>query len=183
LQNRVFGEADFLVRTLSLRFNSIAFRAQDGPCGLCGLVACGPAWAPSGQDHMEPARQWENPEEQTGVRECGVPEATFMSNRVLAAVPHSTIVPPCDHGLLDLSKMLAELRHELEQLNHAIVVLQRISLGQGKRRGRSPKWMTGTTPPARTERKRRTLNPESRARISAAVRKGWAKERKAEAGS
>ena len=37
--------------------------------------------------------------------------------------------------------MLAELRTEREQISEAIDVLQRLAAGQGKRRGRPPKWM------------------------------------------
>ena len=39
--------------------------------------------------------------------------------------------------------MLAELRNEREQVEQAIMVLERIARGRGKRRGRPPKWMTG----------------------------------------
>lgn len=38
--------------------------------------------------------------------------------------------------------MLSELRQERAQIEEAILVLQRLSLGQGKRRGRPPAWMT-----------------------------------------
>ena len=43
---------------------------------------------------------------------------------------------------MDINKMLNDLRMEREQLSEAILVLERLSLGQGKRRGRPPKWMT-----------------------------------------
>jgi hypothetical protein len=42
---------------------------------------------------------------------------------------------------MDILKMLGELRHERSQIEEAILVLQRLSLGQGKRRGRPPAWM------------------------------------------
>ena len=38
--------------------------------------------------------------------------------------------------------MLAELRTEREQVEEAIIVLERLARGQGKRRGRPPAWMT-----------------------------------------
>ena len=38
--------------------------------------------------------------------------------------------------------MLAELRTERVQVEEAIVVLERLARGQGKRRGRPPAWMT-----------------------------------------
>ena len=40
--------------------------------------------------------------------------------------------------------MLAELRAEREQVEEAILVLERMAGGRGKRQGRPPKWMTGT---------------------------------------
>jgi hypothetical protein len=45
-------------------------------------------------------------------------------------------------GKMDINKMLADLRMEREQISEAIVVLERLTIGQGKRRGRPPKWMT-----------------------------------------
>jgi hypothetical protein len=43
---------------------------------------------------------------------------------------------------VDINRMLNDLRTEREQLSEAILVLERLSLGEGKRRGRPPKWMT-----------------------------------------
>jgi hypothetical protein len=43
---------------------------------------------------------------------------------------------------MDINKMLAELRTEREQVEEAIIVLERLARGQGKRRGRPPAWMT-----------------------------------------
>jgi hypothetical protein len=43
---------------------------------------------------------------------------------------------------MDILKMLAELRAERERTEEAIAVLERLARGQGKRRGRPPKWMT-----------------------------------------
>ena len=37
--------------------------------------------------------------------------------------------------------MLAELRHEREQIEEAILTLERLSQGRTKRRGRPPAWM------------------------------------------
>lgn len=42
---------------------------------------------------------------------------------------------------MDLLKMLADLRHEREQIEEAIVTLERLARGRGKRRGRPPAWM------------------------------------------
>jgi hypothetical protein len=43
---------------------------------------------------------------------------------------------------MNLDKMLAELRTEREQVEEAILVLERMAVGRGRRRGRPPKWMT-----------------------------------------
>ena len=40
--------------------------------------------------------------------------------------------------------MLADLREQREAIDQAIMVLERIALGQSKRRGRPPAWMTAT---------------------------------------
>jgi hypothetical protein len=44
---------------------------------------------------------------------------------------------------VDILKMLAELRAEREQVEEAIIVLERMARGRGRRRERPPKWMTG----------------------------------------
>lgn len=43
---------------------------------------------------------------------------------------------------MDVSKILAELRQEREQLEEAIMSLERLAVGRGKRRGRPPAWMS-----------------------------------------
>jgi hypothetical protein len=43
---------------------------------------------------------------------------------------------------MDVAKILAELRQEREQLEEAIVSLERLAQGRGKRRGRPPAWMS-----------------------------------------
>ena len=42
---------------------------------------------------------------------------------------------------MDVSKILVELRQEREQIEEAIMSLERLARGQGKRRGRPPAWM------------------------------------------
>ena len=43
---------------------------------------------------------------------------------------------------MDISKMIAELRVQLDQLNRAIIVLEQLAVTRGsKRRGRPPAWM------------------------------------------
>jgi len=43
---------------------------------------------------------------------------------------------------MDLSKALAELRQEREQIDEAILSLERLARGRGRRRGRPPAWMS-----------------------------------------
>ncbi len=45
---------------------------------------------------------------------------------------------------MDVSKILADLRQEREQLEEAILSLERLAMGRGRRRGRPPSWMTVT---------------------------------------
>jgi hypothetical protein len=43
--------------------------------------------------------------------------------------------------ILDVDKMLAELRLEREQIEEAILTLERLARGRGRRRGRPPGWL------------------------------------------
>lgn len=43
---------------------------------------------------------------------------------------------------MDVLKMLADLRQEREQIEEAIVTLERLAEGRGRRRGRPPAWMS-----------------------------------------
>ena len=42
---------------------------------------------------------------------------------------------------MNLNKILAELRQEREQIDEAIVSLERLAAGSGPRRGRPPRWL------------------------------------------
>ena len=55
---------------------------------------------------------------------------------------------------MDVSKILEELRQEREQLEEAILSLERLASGRGRRRGRPPSWMV--------EAKRRGRPPGSK---------------------
>jgi len=46
---------------------------------------------------------------------------------------------------MDILKMLADLRQEREQIEEAIMTLERLARGRGRRRGRPPAWMTVAT--------------------------------------
>jgi len=43
---------------------------------------------------------------------------------------------------MDIAKILAELRQERERVEEAIMTLERLATGRGRRRGRPPAWMT-----------------------------------------
>ena len=43
---------------------------------------------------------------------------------------------------MDVTKILAELKREKDQLEEAIMSLERLVRGRGKRRGRPPAWLT-----------------------------------------
>jgi hypothetical protein len=47
---------------------------------------------------------------------------------------------------MDVTKMLAELRQEREAIEEAILTLERLAQGRGKRRGRPPAWMASLKP-------------------------------------
>jgi hypothetical protein len=59
---------------------------------------------------------------------------------------------------MDIQKMLAELREQRDQIEQAILVLERLALGQGKRRGRPPAWMAS----AATKRRGRPPGSKNR---------------------
>lgn len=61
---------------------------------------------------------------------------------------------------MDVSKILEELRQEREQLEEAILSLERLALGRGRRRGRPPSWMV--------EAKKRGRPPGSKNKAAAA---------------
>ena len=46
---------------------------------------------------------------------------------------------------MDVSKILTELREERQQIEEAILSLERLARGRGKRRGRPPSWMSEIT--------------------------------------
>jgi len=48
----------------------------------------------------------------------------------------------CYASGMDVLKMLAELREERAQIEEAIMAIEHLASGRGKRRGRPPAWMT-----------------------------------------
>ena len=65
---------------------------------------------------------------------------------------------------MDVSKILTELKAERQQIEEAIVSLERLALGRGRRRGRPPSWMSEVP-----TTKRRGRPPGSKNKVQAAV--------------
>ncbi|HUI53797.1 MAG TPA: hypothetical protein VLY04_02425 [Bryobacteraceae bacterium] len=70
--------------------------------------------------------------------------------------------------MIDVAKILAELKQEKEQLEQAIVTLERLAVGRGPRRGRPPAWM------AEMNIKRRGRPPGSKNKVAVDPPKGTA---------
>ncbi len=62
---------------------------------------------------------------------------------------------------MDINKMLVELRDERQQIEEAIITLERLAKGRGKRRGRPPAWLSDA-------RKRDKVRPKAVAARGAA---------------
>ena len=60
---------------------------------------------------------------------------------------------------MDVGKILTELREERQQIEEAIVSLERLARGRGRRRGRPPAWM------AELGEKRRGRPPGSKNKV------------------
>jgi hypothetical protein len=65
--------------------------------------------------------------------------------------------------MLDVAKILEELKQEKEQLEQAIITLERLAQGRGPRRGRPPAWMSNEGSPAP---KRRGRPPGSKNKVT-----------------
>lgn len=61
---------------------------------------------------------------------------------------------------MDVAKILAELKDERVQIEEAILSLERLARGRGKRRGRPPAWMSELTA------KRRGRPPGSKNKVA-----------------
>jgi hypothetical protein len=46
---------------------------------------------------------------------------------------------------MDVSKILTELKEERQQIEEAILSLERLARGRGRRRGRPPSWLSDTS--------------------------------------
>jgi hypothetical protein len=82
---------------------------------------------------------------------------------------------------MDILKMLTELRSERQQIEEAILVLQRLAVGTGgKRRGRPPKWMSVVNADSNghaTPTKQRVVSAAARKRMAEAQKRRWAAKR------
>lgn len=63
---------------------------------------------------------------------------------------------------MDVVKILSELREERQQLEEAILSLERLARGRGRRRGRPPAWMA-----VATKKRGRPVGSKNRAREAA----------------
>jgi hypothetical protein len=79
---------------------------------------------------------------------------------------------------MDILRMLADLRAEREQIEQAIITIERLAAGtRGKRRGRPPAWMAGVNKKATAEAvpdEKRTISAAGRKRMADAAKKRWA---------
>ena len=72
---------------------------------------------------------------------------------------------------MDVAKILADLRQEREQLEEAILSLERLALGRGRRRGRPPAWMSEAKKrgrPPGSKNKPNSAKPEPQAKTASA---------------
>jgi hypothetical protein len=68
---------------------------------------------------------------------------------------------------MDVSKILVDLREERAQIEEAILSLERLARGRGRRRGRPPAWMSEMTAPKRRGRPPGTKNKTAPAAVAA----------------
>jgi hypothetical protein len=89
--------------------------------------------------------------------------------------------------VMELTKVIAELRAERAAIDEALAALDRIArTAPAKRRGRPPAWLAATTgaiPEAAEPRKKRTLSPEIRKKMAEAQKRRWAAYRKDQNGT
>jgi hypothetical protein len=63
---------------------------------------------------------------------------------------------------MDVNKILVELRQERQQIEEAIISLERLARGRGRRRGRPPAWLAEAT-----QRRRGRPPKNSNAKVAA----------------
>jgi hypothetical protein len=72
-------------------------------------------------------------------------------------------------GEMDVNKMLADLRHERQQIEEAILSLERLARGRSRRRGRPPAWLRQLEIPKRRGRPPGSKNKSGGSTKAAAV--------------
>jgi hypothetical protein len=75
--------------------------------------------------------------------------------------------PGREDAQMDVSKILVDLREERAQIEEAILSLERLARGRGRRRGRPPAWMSEMTAPKRRGRPPGTKNKTAPAAVAA----------------
>lgn len=92
-----------------------------------------------------------------------------------------------NHYVMELTKVIAELRAERAAIDEALAALDRIARATpAKRRGRPPAWLAATTgaiPVTDEPRKKRSLSPEVRKKMAEAQKRRWAAYRKEQNGT
>jgi hypothetical protein len=71
---------------------------------------------------------------------------------------------------MDVSKILSELKEERQQIEEAILSLERLARGRGRRRGRPPSWMSEIT----VKKRGRPLGSKNKIQAAGASPKGSA---------
>ncbi len=69
---------------------------------------------------------------------------------------------------MDVTKILEELKQERAQIEEAILSLERLARGRGRKRGRPPAWMAAVNPPKKRGRPPGSKNKGSSASAAAA---------------
>jgi len=70
---------------------------------------------------------------------------------------------------MDINKMLGELREEREQIEEAIMTLERVARGRGRRRGRPPAWLSQIKRRGRPPGSKNRPKEEPKAKAAAAA--------------
>jgi len=66
------------------------------------------------------------------------------------------------HDAMDIANVLTQLRQERDHIEEAIISLERMVAGQGKRRGRPPLWSVEAKQTGPTKRRGRPLGSKNR---------------------
>ncbi len=80
--------------------------------------------------------------------------------------------------MADILKMLGELKAQRDQVGEAIMTLERLARGQGKRRGRPPGWMKEVKSTEPAPRKRKAFSAATRKQMSDSQKARWAAAKK-----